>query len=150
MGIWGWLAEHSFDLLSAVGIISGLWFTAVAFRFDGKMRRVANLISITTNHREIWRQFLNSPDLGRVFDGKADILRHPIEKREEIFVNMVIAHINTVFYAMRNDLLISNEGLRRDVSEFLQLPIPRAIWEKIKVVQNDDFVRFVESCRNWK
>jgi hypothetical protein len=32
----------------------------------------------------------------------------------------------------------------------MSLPIPRAIWEKVKVVQNDDFVAFVESCRNWK
>jgi hypothetical protein len=150
MGIWRWLTENSFNLLSAIGIIGGLWFTAISFRTDAKMRRVANLISITGSHREIWRQFLNSPDMGRVFDSKADILKQPITQKEEVFVNMVIAHINTVFYAIRNDMLISNEGLRRDVSEFLSLPIPRSVWEKSKVVQNDDFAAFVESCRNWK
>jgi hypothetical protein len=40
--------------------------------------------------------------------------------------------------------------LRRDVAQFFSLPIPRAVWEKTKVTQNDDFVAFVESCLNWK
>jgi len=39
------------------------------------------------------------------------------------------------------------EGLRRDIAQFLSLPIPRDVWNKIKNVQNDDFVAFVESCR---
>lgn len=37
---------------------------------------------------------------------------------------------------------INPEGLRQDIGEFFSLPIPRAIWEKIKSLQNEDFVRF--------
>jgi len=47
-------------------------------------------------------------------------------------------------------VVVKVEGLRRDIAQFLSLPIPREVWEKIKVLQNDDFVAFVESCRNWK
>jgi hypothetical protein len=31
----------------------------------------------------------------------------------------------------------------------LRTPL-RAVWEKKKALQNDDFVEFVEKCRNWK
>ncbi len=51
---------------------------------------------------------------------------------------------------MRDELTVSPEGLRRDVSEFFSLPIPAAVWNKFKVLQNDRFVKFVEDCRNWK
>jgi hypothetical protein len=51
---------------------------------------------------------------------------------------------------MQSKLVIKQEGFRRDVGEFFALPIPREIWETTKVVQNDDFVVFVESCRNAK
>ena len=67
-----------------------------------------------------------------------------------MFVNLVILHISSVYYALQDELVITLEGLRRDVSEFLSLPIPKVIWEKTKLLQNDDFVTFVESCRNWK
>ena len=74
----------------------------------------------------------------------------PITREEEIFVNTVVLHISSVFYATRDDLIIKQEGLRRDVSWFFSFPIPIAVWQKSKVVQNDDFVRFIEQCRNWK
>lgn len=150
MGIWEWLTANSFDLLSAVGIIGGLFFTAHSLRAEAKTRRVANLISITGSHREVWKLYFNSPELARVFDVKADTIRQPTTQKEEAFVNMVIAHISTVYYAIQNDLVVKQEGVRRDVAQFLSLPIPRTIWDKIKVVQNDDFMEFIESCRNWK
>jgi hypothetical protein len=42
------------------------------------------------------------------------------------------------------------QGLQNDVRDFLTLPIPKAVWEKIKPFQDGDFVTFVESCRDWK
>jgi hypothetical protein len=150
MGIEAWFADNAVNLLTAIGIIGSLWFTALSFRAETKTRRVANLINITGSHREVWKLFFNAPELTRVFDSRADISKHPVSQKEEIFVNMVIAHISTVFYAIQNDLVVKQEGVRRDVAQFLSLPIPRAIWEKIKIIQNDDFAAFVESCRNWK
>lgn len=53
-------------------------------------------------------------------------------------------------YARKTGLIFKLEGLRRDTWWFSSWPIPRAIWDKAKILQNDDFVAFVESCRNWK
>ena len=150
MGIWGWLANNSFNLLSAVGIIGSLGFTAASFRSEAKTRRIANLINITGSHRDVWKLYFDSPELVRIFDPHANIANRAIEQDEELFVNLVIVHLNAVFYATQNGLMIKTEGLRRDVAQFLAMPSPAAIWEKHKGVQNNDFVAFVESCRNVK
>jgi hypothetical protein len=150
MGIREWLANNSFNLLSAVGIIGSLCFTAKSLRSETKTRRVANLLTITSNHREIWKEFLNNPRLARVRDARANTTKQPVTDAERIFVTFVILHMSSVFYAMSDQLVVKVEGLRRDIMQFFSLPIPREVWEKIKVLQNGDFVAFVESCRNWK
>src|SRR5580700_4367777 len=150
MEILGWLANNSFNLLSAMGVIGSLLFTAISLRSATNTQRIANLLSITANHREVWKVFLNHQELVRVRDASADTTEHPITQAERVFVNMVIQHINSVYYAMNDQLVVKVEGLRRDVAQFFSLPIPREVWERIKVLQNDDFVAFVESCRNWK
>ncbi len=150
MGIWGWLANNSFNLLSAVGVIGSLWFTAISLRSETKTRRIANLLSITANHRELWKVYLTDKELARVRDASANTGKQPVTEAERIFVNFVIQHLSTVYYAMNDELLVKVEGMRRDIAQFLSLPIPREVWEKIKVLQNDDFVAFVEACRNWK
>lgn len=150
MGIWGWLANNSFNLLSAVGVIGSLWFTSISLRSETKTRRISNLIAITANHRDVWKVFLANNELARVRDAFANTAKQPITDAERIFVNMVIQHINSVYFAMNDQLVIKVEGLRRDIAQFFSLPIPSEVWEKIKVLQNDEFVAFVEACRNWK
>jgi len=150
MEFWGWLANNSFNLLSAVGVIGSLWYTAISVRSATKTQRIANLLTITANHREVWRVFLDHQELERVRDASADVAKQPVTHAERVFVNMVIQHVNSVYCAMNDQLVVKVEGLRRDIAQFFSLPIPREVWENIKVLQNDDFVAFVESCRNWK
>ena len=150
MGIGEWVSQNWFSLFSAIGIIAGLWFTAFSLRSDTKTRRIANLLTITANHREVWKVFLNDKSVSRVRDASADTAKQAITDAERVFVTFVIFHMSSVFYAMNDQLVVKVEGLRRDIAQFLSLPIPREVWEKIKVLQNDDFVAFVESCRNWK
>jgi len=139
-----------FTILSALGIAGGLFFNGYALRSDTKTRRVANLLVLAEGHRDIWKEQLKYPDLARVLDPAANLTKEPLTLSEEIFVNLVIQHLNVVFHTMRDELTVSPEGLRRDVSEFFSLPIPAAVWNKFKVLQNDRFVKFVEDCRNWK
>ena len=146
----GWLVENWFVLLNAVGVVGGLLFTAISLRSETKTRRIANLLTITAHHREVWKEFLNHPELARVLDASADLIRQPITREEEIFTNFIFLHISGAYYAMKDELVIKLEGLRRDVAQFISLPIPEKIWEKTKLLQNDDFVKFVEACRNWK
>ena len=142
-----WFVENWFELLSAVGIIGSLLFTATALRSDTKTRRIAHLLTVTTNHREIWKELYRHPQLARILKPSIDLARQPITAEEEQFVKFVILHLSSMYYAMRDELVIKLEGARRDAGLFFSLPIPQAIWEKIKVFQNDDFVAFVEECR---
>ena len=150
MEIGIWFANNAVELLSAFGIVGSLLITTLSFRSEAKTRRIANLLSITANHRELWKAFLTDKELTRIRDLSATTSKQPVTEAERIFVTMVIQHLNTVYYAMNEQLVVKVEGIRRDIAQFLSLPIPREVWEKIKVLQNDDFVAFVESCRNWK
>ena len=150
MGFSAWLADNSVNLLSTFGIVGSFFIAAKAFRSEAKTRRIANLLSITANHREVWKVFVNDKALARVLSASADTNRQPVTEAEQAFVTLVFAHISSVYYAMNDQLVVNLDGLRRDIVQFLSLPVPRAVWEKIKVVQNDDFVAFVELCRNWK
>lgn len=146
MGFGEWFTQNWFDLFSSIGVIAGLGFTAFTLHSETKTRRVANLLTITSNHREVWKEYLRDADLVRVLDVSADLATRPISLKEEMFVNLVILHIATTHFAMRDHMVIKLEGLRRDVSGFLSLPIPRAIWETVKDTQNQNFVAFIESC----
>lgn len=150
MGFSRWVVENWFDLLQSGGIVAGLLLTTSSLRSESKTRRVSNLLAITESHRKVWIEFYHRPELKRVLDERVDLTRSQITREEEIFVNFVIFHLNSVFYARKAGLIFKLEGLRRDTWWFFSLPIPRAIWEKTKILQNNDFVAFVESCRNWK
>lgn len=150
MGGLRWIIEHGFTLLNAVGVVGGLLFTGISLRSETKTRRVANLLTLTQNHRALWSEYFRNPQLARVLDTKADTAKQPVNRDEEIFVNLVIQHLSSVFHALRDELVVKPEGLRRDVWWFFSLPIPLVVWERAKVLQNDVFIAFVEQCRNWK
>ena len=142
-----WAVEHWINLLDAVGIISGLFFTAIALHSDTKSRQIANLLTITKNHRDIWKEFYLRPELSRLMDPSASASKQAITAAEEEFVNFVTLHLSSVYYALKDEMVIKIEGLRKDVGSFFSLPIPASIWEKTKEFQNRDFVAFVEQCR---
>jgi len=146
MDFWGWAADNSFNLISAVGVIIGLLFTATSLRSYTKTKQIANLLTITANHREIWKDFLENPKLTRVRDPHADFSKAPITNEERVFVALVIQHLNSVYYAISDQLVIQYHGLRQDIGQFFSLPIPRGVWDQIKPFQNTDFVRFVEDA----
>jgi hypothetical protein len=150
MGIWDWLSSNAFDFFSIIGVIGSLWLTIISLRSETETRREANLLAITNNHRELWSVYLGNKELARVRDVSANTIKQPVTESERIFVGMVIHHLNSVYYATKKQLVVKMEGMRRDVAQFLSLPIPREVWDKIKVLQNEDFIAFVESCRNWK
>lgn len=147
MEVSRWAGENWFDILSAVGIIGGLFFTALSLRSESKTRKVANLITLTASHREIWKEFYRRPELARVLNPSLDLAGQGVTPAEEEFVKFVILHLSTVYYAMKDELLMKLDGVRRDACAFLSLPLPQAVWERIKAFQNEDFVAFVEECR---
>ena len=144
-----WIIEHLFDILTATGAIGGLFFTAFTIREDTKARKISNLLAMTESHRDVWQDYLSRPSLRRVTDPSADLKKKPVRPDEEVFVNRVILHLSSMSEALKEELVVKQEGLRKDVEGFFTLPIPQAVWENSKLVQNKDFVRFVEECRKY-
>jgi len=142
----GWIAQNWFNILSALGIIGSLLFTSVSLRSETKTRRIGNLLILTQSHRELWSELFSHPRLARVIDPKADVSAVPVTIEESYYVNMIIQHLNSAFEATKSGLVIKPEGVTQDVRWLLSLPIPRLMWEKLKPLQNDDFVAFIEGC----
>jgi len=143
-----WLGQNWFILLQSVGIVGSLLFTAAALREDTKTRRVANLITITGHHREIWAQLFRRPELARVLDPHADVQRKPVRVEESLFINLLILHLRSVFHAIKQGLYLKPEGLGKDIAWFFSLPIPKTVWAKSKALQDEAFVAFLEAARD--
>jgi hypothetical protein len=144
MGILQWASDNWFSLIQTLGIIAGLAFTAASFRIDTKTRQISNLLTVTGQHREIWKEFYRHPELSRVLEHKPDLEARPLSNEEELFVRLLILHLSSTFEATRDNMYLKPKGLERDVQLFFSLPIPKTVWNKFKVFQNDGFVRFIE------
>ena len=137
--------EQAFkSLVCSLEVVKGSG-TSHALRSETKTRRIANLLTITGNYRELWKEFFHTLELARVIDPAADVIRRPVTPTEELFVGLVIAQMSSVYYATQDELLIKLEGSRRDIAEFISLPIPNSVWTKTKLLQNQDFAAFIES-----
>lgn len=144
MEVTNWLIHHGESLLESVGIIGGLIFTGVGLHRDSKARRIENMISLTQQHRDIWRQAMEAPELMRVQEESRDIVKEPLTSRERLFVRALILHLSTVYRAVKLDELLKPHGMERNIRQFFTLPIPRTVWSEISPYQDPDFVLFVE------
>jgi hypothetical protein len=132
--------------IATIGVIVSLLFTAHTVRSETKTRRISNLLQITSNHREIWLEYLTNPKLSRIKNVAPDVIKQPITDAERIFINEIILHVNSVFYTNRIHLVTEyDESLRRDIADFFKLPIPKSVWHTNKQFQNAAFVDFMES-----
>jgi hypothetical protein len=151
MGIdWNWVQTHWLDTLQSLGIVAGLSFTGLSSFREHRSRRIQNLLSINSNHRQIWMQVFTHPQLFRVLSPKADVRRKPVTPTEGIFVNLIILHLTTVFAAMRSGLLKKPQGTDADLKEFFSLPIPRQVWQDTLKYRDKDTRRYVERLAGMK
>ena len=145
-----WLAENWFDLAQTVGIIGGLLFTAHAIRRDERARAITNTIAVNEQYSQIWHEFYERPELARILEKNADLNQKPVSNDEALFVKTLLLHLDVVRRTMKAGIFVKIQGLQKDIRDFLTLPIPNAVWNKIKPFQDRDFVAFVESCLNDK
>jgi hypothetical protein len=75
-----------------------------------------------------------------------DLNEHPVSEEEWVFVKTLLLHLDTVHRAIKAGMFIKISGLETDIRFFVSLPIPKAVWERIKPFQDDDFVTFVDGC----
>ena len=144
MAFINWGAAHWFELLQSGGIIAGLLFTGFALRADALLKRVQTLFTVTEHHRDLWTQLYSRPELARVLELNPNLEQRPITIEEALFVNLLVLHIVAAFRAAEAEVYTRPEHLTYDIGEILSRPIPRAVWEKVKQVQDSDFVQFVE------
>jgi hypothetical protein len=141
--LW-WIGNHAFDLLSSVGIISSLVFTAVSFREDTRSRRLNNLVRLTEQHREIWNENQNNPKLARIRDPKADLYTKPVTTEEAQFVMLLMFHLHCWYRAILGREIFDLEGLEKDIRSFFSRPVPKHVWEERKTFFDRDFRQFVD------
>jgi hypothetical protein len=137
-----WVGIHWFELLQSSTIL----FAAYTIHKDAEARRVGNGIAITAQFRNMMSEVFDHPELLRVDDANANLQVNPISETEAVYAGMRINHLSMVYQAIRRGEFIKLEGLRADTKVLMSLPIPKAVWEKVKSVQNEDFMNFVESC----
>jgi hypothetical protein len=147
MGAWQWLEQNWFSLAQTLGIIAGLLITAFTVRLDLRERRLANLMVLTGEHRDIWKALYERPELARLLSPAASPKQKALTRQEHTFVTLVVLHMGTVHRAMKQGLVSRLGGVRQDIGWFFSLPLPQAVWQNIKPLQDEEFVTFVEDCR---
>lgn len=139
-----WLSENWFSALQGIGIIGGIAFAAVSLRRETRARRLTDLLTLTSQHRDLWSEVHRRPELSRVLDPRADLLAQPVTKEEENFLLVVIVHFNTGWHLARENTFLSLDVLAQDARSFFSLPIPHAVWHETKRSRDPKFVEFIE------
>ncbi|MCI0562263.1 MAG: hypothetical protein MN733_27570 [Nitrososphaera sp.] len=148
MGVSRWLAQNWFSLLQSLAILAGLVFTGLSFRLSARTQQGTNLIAFKEEHRKLWTALYENRELKRVPRLSVDLRREPVTESERLFVKLLIAHLYTGHQLLNKRLLIRPVNLDKDVASFFSLPIPRAVWQKIKPLQDENFVKFVENVQS--
>ena len=146
MPLADWMSHNWFALAQTGAVAAGLLLIGIALLLEARARRVANLIQLTQQHRDLWERMYSQPELSRILDPRADFVETEVTAQEEVFVIFIILHLNSTYYAMRSGFFQKPHGLRKDIERFFSLPIPRAVWEKVKGLQDVPFVKFVDQC----
>lgn len=146
MGAPGWLTIHWLEVLQSIGIISGFIFTAVSLRRESRARKISNMIALAERHHAIWKELYHRPELARILDEQLASDSVSPTREERLFVTSLILHLDGIHRTLKAGMLVQLEGLERDVRGFFSRPVPKAVWQQLRPLQNRDFARFVDSC----
>lgn len=139
-----WLSEHWYSLLESIGIIVGLIFTGVTVQRDLEARRVAEYLTLATQHRRLWGQLHRRKVLRHLLDADRDIRFHPVTHEETHFLRQIFVHYHTSWLISREGgLLLPRSVLAADAGNFFHLPVPHHAWEQIKGGFQAEFVSFI-------
>jgi hypothetical protein len=141
-----WDFQRLRDIAETLGLVGTLLFTAYTNHKDEKARKVANLISLTQLRNQIWEEAEKDTSLSRISEPHPDLNANPITDKEMQFVKKLIIHLSTVFRAQKEGVFPELDGLRQDVRDFFDLPVPKTAWQTIEQFQEKDFIRFMKEC----
>ena len=150
MELLGWLAQHGLEFLQTTSIIVGLFATVFTIHEDTRERKIGNLFALTNAHREIWSRLYERPELARIDLRAVNLKSYPVTHEEELFVHTLVLHLRAAFKARELGMQFNDDALIADIHHFFICPIPRWVWERSKLFQDQDFVRFVDHCIHGK
>ena len=151
-----WIKSDWFSVVQTVGIVGGLVFTGITCQQQAraqkeqaktqeqqtKTQETQNLLAFTERHRSLWSEAYQKPELQRIFSPTVNGPTEPSIPEEE-FLNVVFVHYETGWQIAESSYQRYLKPLATDIARFLSLPLPAAVWEKIKAVKDERFVRFV-------
>ncbi len=140
-------AQSWLDLLQSIGIVSSLLFGAYSIWREERARQIGHLMSAMGQHRDIWKELYQRPELARVLQNQVNLEQAPVTVQEEVFIKLLIQQLGGVHHALQARMFVDLEGLQEAVRAFFAAPIPKAVWNKYRALQNEAFVRFVEAAQ---
>lgn len=139
-----WIQQDWFNAVQTIGIIGTTLVTLAAVRREARGRRIADFLTLTQHHRELWSEVHRRPDLARIVQAGVDLVAAPMTIAEEEFLMLVLNHFHVGWLLFREGGLLSLKVLAMDVRAFFALPLPRQIWNRTKHTRDRRFVRFIE------
>lgn len=146
-----WFGLHWHSLVESLGIIGSLIFTGVTVRRDLEARRVAEHLTLAGQHRRLWGQLHRRRGLNRVLEADRDLVREPVTREEQLFLELAFVHFHTGWLICREDgSLTPVRVLALDAGHFFTLPAPSAVWAGVRQSYQPEFVAFIEEATRAK
>lgn len=121
-----------------------LFMNIRTMRKNTTARMITNYHEIVKSYRDIWRMTFTHPELTRILKNEVDLVNNPVTQQEKRFVRFILQHMTSAYYFMKKSQMIPIEQIKYDFNNFLNLPIPRQVWETDKIYYNKDFVKFID------
>ena len=145
MGSWAvWLSDNWVSLFQTLGICGSLLFTAESLRRDVEAKRVSEYLTLNTQHRRLWGQLHQRPQLAHLLDADRSLEARPVTTEERLFLELAFVHFHTGWLVARKGSLIPLSVLSTDAAYFFLLPAPRAVWVQVQATHQPEFVAFIE------
>ena len=137
------LLKNWFDLLQSSFIVGSFILSYIATQNDIRSRKVEHLLYLNQSYREIWSKTYTYPELLRIREIDLDLKINPITEPERRMIREMVIHIYAIYEAIQNSQIEKGET-DKDIYDFLQLPIPNAVWEEVKVYHNKKFIDYID------
>lgn len=145
MDFLSWIELRSIDLVQSIGIIGGFFISWYQVRASNKIAKFQVFIQLGESHHAVWSPLIENQALNRIQQPNPDLIEQPITDQERAFLVNLFIHFEGAFEAERRGFYKLGIHEREDIADFLQLPIPRRVWDDIKGYQPVRFMRFIDS-----
>jgi hypothetical protein len=142
----GFLEANWFNIVQTISIVLGLVFAGLSLRKDNRGRRLANLLSLKAEHRELWNVIHDKPEFARILKSEVDLATEAMTPQEEIFLRQMIVHFAVSWELLRDGTPFDIGAFRRDAGHIFSLPLPNLAWQRALAAQNPEFARFINNA----